>query len=139
MEIEIIEKFKEYYTDLDMFDQVALGVVYEENIQFTDPIHSLNGLSSLHEYFKGMADNVEHCTFDFHRQVSQESSAYLEWNMKLTMKGSQKIIVAPGVTYIEFGDKVSLHRDYFDAGAMFYENVPILRSIIRYIKKRIAS
>jgi len=35
-------------------------------------------------------------------------------------------------------DKIVEHRDYFDAGELFYENVPILGGIIRTLKKKIA-
>jgi limonene-1,2-epoxide hydrolase len=139
MQKEIIQTFTDYYTDLDMFDRQALAELYSDDIEFSDPIHSLNGLDALHQYFKGMANNVECCTFNFHRQIIKDNQAYLEWDMKLTMKGSTNVIEVPGVTYVEYGEKIHLHRDYFDAGKMFYENVPILEKIIKYIKRRIAS
>jgi hypothetical protein len=36
--------------------------------------------------------------------------------------------------YIDCG-KVNYHRDYFDAGQMLYENLPLLGGIIRKIKE----
>jgi hypothetical protein len=61
----------------------------------------------------------------------------------MTMKhpavaGGETVIV-DGVSYVRFeGDKAVYHRDYFDAGAMVYEHVPIVGSIVRYVKGRVA-
>ena len=33
-------------------------------------------------------------------------------------------------------DKVYRHRDYFDAGALLYEHVPLLGRVIRWLKRR---
>ena len=139
VKFEAIENFKEYYVDLDMSDREALAKVYSDDVVFTDPIHTIQGFDKLYKYFLGMDGNVISCTFDFHRETFEDGKGYLEWDMDLQMKSHDIRVQVPGVTYVEFGDKVTFHRDYFDAGAMFYENVPILRRIIKYIKKRIAS
>jgi hypothetical protein len=42
-----------------------------------------------------------------------------------------------GSSQIRFNHKVYFHRDYFDAGQMLYENLPIISSIIKFIKKQV--
>ena len=46
-------------------------------------------------------------------------------------------VTVPGSTLIRFRDKVFYHRDYFDAGAMVYEQLPLIGMLIRAIKGRV--
>ena len=134
-----ITNFQNYDRDLDMSQKSELAKVYSDNIMFKDPIHKLSGLENLHQYFSGMNDNVLRCTFDFHKESIDEGFAYLEWVMELETKSSKRLIVVPGVTYVEFDEKITKHVDYFDAGALFYENIPILNKVIAFIKRKIVS
>ncbi len=34
-------------------------------------------------------------------------------------------------------DKVYRHRDYFDAGAMLYEHLPVLGRVVSWLKRRV--
>lgn len=135
---EIIEKFKAYYVKLKMDDINDLKEVYADDIDFKDPIHQIVGIERLHEYFLGMDGNVLEGTFDFTEETIVGSKAYMTWDMDLTMKKPAKRIQVSGITVLEFDEKITKHVDYFDAGAMFYENVPILAGIIRFVKKKIA-
>ncbi len=47
------------------------------------------------------------------------------------------LVTVPGSTHLRFRDKVVYHRDYFDAGAMLYEQLPLIGMVIRIIKGRI--
>ncbi|WHI49643.1 hypothetical protein P3339_14310 [Microbulbifer sp. MLAF003] len=38
---------------------------------------------------------------------------------------------------VRFSDKVFYHEDFYDMGAMVYEQVPLLGSLIRKIKSRL--
>ena len=49
-----------------------------------------------------------------------------------------KPISVQGTSHIRFTDKVYFHQDYFDGGALLYEHVPVLGSIIQQLKKRMA-
>lgn len=46
-----------------------------------------------------------------------------------------------GATRLEFDEtgKVCLHRDYFDLGAMLYEQLPLLGAVVRTIKGRLGA
>ena len=50
-----------------------------------------------------------------------------------------KEITVTGVSEIKFDERITYHRDYFDVGSMFYEQVPILKTIIQALKKRLVA
>ena len=66
---------------------------------------------------------------------------FVEWNMTVChpkLNRAQPIIV-PGATLFEINNnnKITYHRDYFDAGIMLYEQIPLLGKIIKWIKRKL--
>ena len=65
------------------------------------------------------------------------------WTMTLTaegLNGGEPVSVI-GISHLTFDEKTDLviyHRDYFDMGAFIYEQVPVLGSIVRMIKRKLA-
>ncbi|MFM8557948.1 MAG: hypothetical protein ACKODG_17565, partial [Betaproteobacteria bacterium] len=45
-----------------------------------------------------------------------------------------------GATWLEFDDegRVTLHRDYWDAAEELYEKLPVIGSMARWLKRRLA-
>jgi hypothetical protein len=67
-----------------------------------------------------------------------ESDAMLTWTMTFShprLRGGRSISVE-GASEISFDEKVYFHQDYFDGGNLLYEHVPVLGSVISYLKKR---
>ena len=44
-----------------------------------------------------------------------------------------------GVSIIKFNDKIYSHRDYFDLGAMLYEQLPLFGSMTKFIKRKLGT
>ena len=103
---------------------------------FIDPFHEIHGLDKLTKYFNKLYQNTAYCRFNFEKQFVNEQSAALFWSMELAHKSLKngKQIELDGCTLIQSTDKVIYHRDYFDAGAMLYENIPIFSHAVKYIK-----
>jgi hypothetical protein len=99
----------------------------------------VTGLPALTDYFAELYRHLESCSFTFDDQVVQGQSAMLTWTMSLRhprLNGGQ-LVTVPGSTHIRFHEKVTYHRDYFDGGAMLYENLPLIGLVIRMIKERV--
>ncbi len=134
----IIDKFKSTYSALDENNIELVEAIYDRDVTFIDPFHEIRGLSRLSIYFSELYKNVQDCQFEFGEVYSKTSSALILWNMKFRHRSlSKNVIEVPGSTQIRFGDKIYFHRDYFDAGKMIYENVPIVGGVIKYIKRKV--
>ena len=137
----IVEKFNAMYQTLDKDNLHLLSDLYSDDIVFVDALHEIKGLPALEQYFAGMYQNLLYCRFDIHDIQATESSAYLSWKMDYAhpkLGGKQNISV-DGVTHLKFDDKITFHRDYADMGQMLYEQIPMLGSAIRFIKKQAVS
>jgi hypothetical protein len=135
----VIERFTTTYERLDGTSLHLLDALYGAEVWFRDPFHEVRGLPALREYFERLYKNVDRCTFSFEDRVADEQQAMLTWTMHLRhprLAGGQEIHV-PGCSHIRFRDKVYEHRDFFDAGAMLYERLPVLGSVVRLVKARL--
>ena len=139
MDKNTIEKFKNYFTQMDLKNNTILKEIYAEDVLFTDPIHKIQGIDNLSQYFNKLNDNLIEGTFQFTEEALIDNKAYLSWDMKLKLKKPKKRVQASGISVLTIEDKVISQRDYFDTGELFYENVPVLGGLIRSIKRKIAS
>lgn len=132
-----LERFKHLFNELDKGNLNRLPSVYSEDIRFQDPLGAVEGLDALTRYFAGSYTNVISCHFAFENAVVQDSFATIPWVMHLRHKrilGGREIQVA-GISHVEIRvGKICYHRDYFDAGQLLYENLPVIGRFIRWVK-----
>jgi len=139
MSKEIVEKFKSYFTKMEFTNESILNEIYFIDVQFTDPIHEIQGVQNLIQYFNKLNDNLDSGSFVFTEESFIGNKAFLSWDMKLKLKKPNKYVTASGITVLTIDEKIIKHRDYFDAGELFYENVPVVGGLIRFLKKKIAN
>ncbi|MCC5929162.1 MAG: nuclear transport factor 2 family protein [Cyclobacteriaceae bacterium] len=135
---DLVKKFKDYFTQMKLEDDNILKEIYSENVIFIDPIHRINGLDSLITYFKKLNRNLIEGSFQFTHESAIDNIAYLQWEMNLQLKRPKKNVKATGISVLYFDEKIIMQRDFFDAGEIFYENIPVMGSIIRFIKSKIS-
>jgi hypothetical protein len=135
----LLARFMEVYQALRHDNLDLLGEVYDAQVVFEDPLHKVEGLDALTAYFQRMYAGVESIRFEFGEVVEGRGQAMLTWTMHMRhqrlRRGEQ--LDLPGATHIRFGRKVEYHRDYFDAGALLYERLPLLGGVVRAIRRRV--
>lgn len=136
-----LQQFAERFAALDRDHLEHLTSLYSTDVCFIDPLHQINGLNALQRYFSELYANVEDLSFQFHgHDAVAEGSGYLRWTMTYRhprLRGGAPVSVT-GCSHLRWADKVYYHRDYFDAGALLYEHLPLLGSVIRGLKRRLA-
>ncbi|GGE73145.1 transcriptional regulator [Streptosporangium jomthongense] len=133
----VLEEFRVLFNQLDKGNLGKLPTVYSGDIRFIDPLGSVEGIDALNHYFAGAYANVISCRFEFDDSVVQGRFATIPWLMHLRHKrirGGREIQVA-GISHLEIeAGKICYHRDYFDAGQLLYENLPVIGGVIRWVK-----
>lgn len=137
-----VKHFIDCYQRLNKHNLALLQRMYSEDIHFADPLHQVDGLASLTDYFANMYANVQNIEFDISSAYEVQDNAFLYWTMRFShpkIKGGSEIAVQ-GHSKLEFsGDKVQRHRDYFDVGQMLYRQLPVLGTVIKALDKRMQS
>ncbi len=133
----------EFFRKLDKNHMDLVEQFYDKNAVFQDPVHKLDGSSAVRAYYEKLYKNVDEIRFEYGKQLEDKDTVVLAWRMFLKTQAidSGKEITVDGTSVITFGGpegKAISHRDYFDMGEFIYERIPVLSSLIRYIKKRMA-
>lgn len=138
---DFLRQFAERFAGLDASNLDRLRELYSDDILFRDPLHEVRGLPAVRGYFGELYANVSELRFDFYGfDQSGEGEGYLRWTMSYRhprLRGGALIRVE-GCSHLRWRDKVYQHRDYFDAGALLYEHLPILGRVIAWLKGRLA-
>jgi steroid delta-isomerase len=115
-----------------------LALIYAPDAQFKDPFNEVCGVAPIAAIFEHMFEQVEAPRFVVTSSVLQGDEAFLVWEFLFRMKrfarGPQCI---RGATRIRFdaNGAVMLHRDYWDAAEELYEKLPLIGSVLRWLKR----
>jgi len=138
-----LQRFASEFARLDATNLDRLRDLYSADVHFTDPLHEVCGLVELERYFSELYANVEHLHFEFisHDEIC-DGQGYLRWIMSYRhprLNGGE-LISLEGCSLLRWNGagKVVRHRDYFDAGALLYQHVPLLGAAIRWLQRRLA-
>jgi ketosteroid isomerase-like protein len=137
-----VTRLQRLFENLTRASAGDLGAVYADDVRFKDPFNEVQGLTAVQRVFTHMFDQVSTPRFIVTRAVCQGDDAFLTWDFLYRLGGSsdqQRII--RGATHIQFDadGRVAVHRDYWDAAEELYEKLPLLGSLMRFLKRRAAS
>ena len=117
-----------------------LQQLYHTDVEFIYPVKHIHGRAHLIEYFEDIYKEVKSCSFELQASTIEDNKSSLEWEMKLrhnTLAPKREICLS-GISVLRYRhDLVYYQRDYYDLGAMVYEQIPILGAIIRKIRGQI--
>lgn len=138
MNTPLINAFKAFYKNLHQADLSQLDQLYAEEVIFKDPVHQIRGLVSLQDYFANVCIDLSECRFEYLDELHGDNSSYIKWMMHFKHpKLGDKAISVRGVSHLQWGEKIVYHEDFYDMGAMIYEQVPLLKFVIRSLKSRL--
>ncbi|MGC4404732.1 nuclear transport factor 2 family protein [Methyloversatilis sp. MC4-4] len=117
----------------------TLAALYADDAHFRDPFNDVRGRAAVARIFGHMFEQVEAPRFEVHSAMSDGDAAWLEWTMHFVMRGRAQTIV--GATRLRFDAQglIVEHRDYWDAAQELYEKLPLIGSVLRAIRRRLAA
>ena len=136
----LINRFKDFYQTLHQSDLSQLRTLYSDNVVFKDPIHEIRGLVDLEDYFTSLCSQLNDCRFEYLDQLRTDSSAYIKWIMHFKHPSlGNRLISVRGVSHLQISDQIDFHEDFYDMGAMLYEQLPVFGPVTRWLRRRLAS
>ncbi|MFT5578288.1 MAG: hypothetical protein ACI9WS_001041 [Paraglaciecola psychrophila] len=137
---DLIKEFKDYYKVLHNSDLSQLRNIYSSDVLFKDPVHEICGLVELEDYFTSMCDDLTDCRFEYLDELVSDHSAYIKWIMHFKHpKLRNRLVSVRGVSHIKIGEKIELQEDFYDMGAMLYEQLPLLGNVTRWLRQRLTN
>ncbi len=119
-----------------------LGAIYTADVRFKDPFNEVQGVAAVQAIFTHMFDNLDCPRFVVRDVIVQGDQAFLAWDFLFRMRrfdraeqcirGGSHLRLAPD-------GRIREHRDYWDAAEELYEKLPVLGSLMRWLKQRARS
>jgi ketosteroid isomerase-like protein len=131
------------FEQLQLSDVERLADIYTADAFFKDPFNEVQGITAIQRIFTHMFESLEAPRFVITQKVLQGTHAFVTWDFLFAMprmnNGSTQTI--RGSTHFVLREedgvwRVAMHRDYWDTAEELYEKLPVLGSLMRWLKKR---
>mgnify|MGYP000051739626 CR=1 FL=1 len=132
-----------FFEHLQPADVARIAEIYTTDAQFKDPFNEVEGVPAIKHIFAHMFEALEAPRFVITQQVQQGAQCFVTWDFLFaTGQGASREFVIRGAThlvYVQEADgawRIVLHRDYWDAAEELYEKLPVLGTLMRWLKRR---
>lgn len=138
-----ITRFVDFFEALAPDGVARLGEVYSRDVYFKDPFNEVHTLAQVQQIFSHMYVALDKPRFVVTGQVGEGDECFLTWNFEFYFRKQQPALLQTvrGTSHLKFNEAglVSYHRDYWDAAEELYEKLPLLGSLMRWLKRRVNS
>lgn len=132
-----------YFQTLSPASVARIGEFYALQAHFTDPFNDVTGVPAIQAIFTHMFVTLKQPRFVVTQQVCQGSQCFLTWEFRFyfsNYKVAQEQVIL-GASHLVLDDRglITVHRDYWDAAQELYEKLPVVGSLMRWLRARVAS
>ena len=139
-ESEALDRFRAFFATFapDKVERL-LDATYAEDVWFNDTLKTLRGRAALEAYFLKTMDHVDLFQTEVNDVARSGGNFYVRWTMDIRFKGAKEPVRTIGVSLLRFDreGRAVFHQDFWDSGAGFYEHLPVLGGVMRWIKTKI--
>ncbi|MBZ4210539.1 MAG: nuclear transport factor 2 family protein [Rhodoferax sp.] len=118
----------------------TLDTIYAPDARFKDPFNDVRGLAEIARIFRHMYVNLENPRFIITERIEQDAQCFLSWEFHFAFRrfrpGQPQCILGGSHLMLDDDGRITLHRDYWDAAEELYEKLPLIGSLMRWLKKR---
>lgn len=137
-----LASFIRLFESLSREDVQRLREFYTGDAYFKDPFNEVRGHAAITGIFEHMFRQVEDPRFTVTSSILQDDEAFIVWDFRFrTKRNGHTEQCIRGSSHLRFtaDHRVHYHRDYWDAAEELYEKIPVLGSLMRFLKRRIGS
>lgn len=115
--------------------------IYTEDVYFKDPFNETKGIDEVYKIFQEMYEKLDYPRFEVIESIRNKTVCYLRWHFIFCFKNEQDEQSFEGITRLETDSegKIISHIDYWDAAEHIYEKLPLLGSLLRFIKRKVTT
>ena len=128
----------------DMSPERTAGLVpevYADSVYFNDTLKEVHGATALADYFRHSLGGADQVTAEILDVARSGADVYVRWMMTIRFKklADGEPTRTTGMSHLRFdGDgKIVFHHDYWDSTTGFFQYVPVVGRLIRYVKGKL--
>jgi hypothetical protein len=135
-----IDHIVEAFQTLTPASVETLHTLYTPDARFKDPFNDVRGVAEIQRIFRHMYVSLENPRFLIIERIVQGEQCFLTWEFHFAFRrfkqGQAQCILGGSHLVLNDEGHISLHRDYWDAAEELYEKLPLLGSLMRWMKRR---
>ena len=141
MEDPRVARIVAFYETLSPAALPHLKTIYADEATFKDPFNEVRGVPAIARIFEHMYDNLDEPRFVVHERVVQGSQCFLTWDFVFRLRRGGALVTVRGASHLRLAadGRIQDHRDYWDVAEEFYEKLPVLGALMRWLKRRARS
>ena len=117
-----------------------LSRFYAVDARFKDPFNDVQGVPAVEAIFVHRFEALIAPRFVVTGRVAQGRQCFLTWEFRFCFRnfhqGQEQVILGASHLLFDAAGKVHMHRDYWDAAEELYEKLPLVGSLMRWLKRR---
>jgi ketosteroid isomerase-like protein len=136
-----VVRLQRFFVTLTRESVREVRTLYAADAAFKDPFNDVRGVDRIEHLFAHMFDQVDDPRFTMDDVLVDGDQAFLTWVFHFRRKGSPSALTIRGGSHVRFdaAGRVVLHRDYWDAAEELYEKIPLLGTLMRWLKRQAAA
>jgi len=134
-----IARIVRLFESLTPADVARLADFYTPDARFKDPFNEVRGVTQVQRVFTHMFTALDAPRFIVHDIIVQGDQCFLSWDFVFRFKRYRPDLqTVHGGSHLKFASdgRIELHRDYWDAAEELYEKLPVVGSLMRWLKRR---
>jgi steroid Delta-isomerase len=134
-----VERIVAAFEELQRDDVARLSGLYAADARFKDPFNEVQGVGAIQAIFAHMFVALNEPRFVVHDIICQDDQCFLSWDFIFRFKRfSTDLQTVRGSSHLKLNaqGQITLHRDYWDAAEELYEKLPVVGSVMRWLKRR---
>jgi steroid Delta-isomerase len=136
----MVQRVVVFFETLQPATVASMDELYTPDAYFKDPFNEVHGLPNIQRIFSHMYVALDNPHFVVTERVVQGAQCFLVWDFKFRFRRFDTTTdqVVRGTSHLRFAQdgRISYHRDYWDAAQELYEKLPLIGSLMRWLKKR---
>jgi len=135
-----VDALVQWFEHLTPASVQQLSRFYAADTRFKDPFNDVQGVPAVEAIFVHMFEALIAPRFVVTGRVAQGTQCFLTWEFRFCFRnfhhGQEQVILGASHLVFDGAGKVHLHRDYWDAAEELYEKLPLVGSLMRWLKRR---
>ena len=138
-----LQRVVDFFEHLQPADVARIADIYTADAQFKDPFNEVQGVPAIEAIFAHMFRELDAPRFVITQQVQQGAQCFVTWDFLFAMRrfDAGRTQTIRGASHLVLREeaglwRVAVHRDYWDAAEELYEKLPVVGSLMRWLKRR---
>jgi hypothetical protein len=133
-----VDRIVEAFVTLTPASVESLDSIYASDARFKDPFNDVQGLPAIQQVYRHMFETLEAPRFVVTARIVQGAQCFLTWEFHFCFRrfrpGQPQCILGGSHLLLNPDGRITLHRDYWDTAEELYEKLPLIGSLLRWIK-----